>query len=99
MGHPIGPSEGLQSWESLVALCALRLWAPKWRQRRNRLSVKSDSVTALKTTLNTKAAGCGPALKARKLGLVVADALYTPNVIANLPGVASVIADRLSRVT
>ena len=41
-----GGSEGQQLWESLTVLIALRLWAPHWKERRIRLCVRSDTVSA-----------------------------------------------------
>ena len=80
-----------------MALCALRLWSDKWRARRIKLRVMSDSVTAMIMVLRLKARGSGPALVAREVALDLADALYQPNVVGHLPGIANTIADFLSR--
>ena len=97
LGHELGTADGQQTWEALVALCALRLWSDKWMSRRIKLRVMSDSVTAMIMVLRLKARGSGPALVAREVALDLADALYQPNVVGHLPGIANTIADYLSR--
>ena len=51
----LGDPAGQQVWESLGALAALRLWAPRWQNRRVRLTVKGDSIAMLTTVLHLKA--------------------------------------------
>ena len=48
----LGDPAGQQVWESLGALAALRLWAPRWQNRRVRLTVKGDSIAMLTTVLH-----------------------------------------------
>ena len=96
-GHRLGCSDGQQTWEALVALVALRIWSPRWRNKRSCLRVLGDSVTAMVLLLKLKAKGAGPALIAREIALDMADALYQPSVVGHLPGVANTLADYLSR--
>ena len=63
-----------------------------------KLRVKSDSISALILVLKLKTAGTGPAVIAREMALDMASALYTPSVVAHLPGVANITADLLSRL-
>ena len=51
----LGDPAGQQVWESLGALAALRLWAPRWQNRRVRLTVKGDSIAMLTTVPHMKA--------------------------------------------
>ena len=93
-----GGSEAQQSWEALAMLCALRLWAPKWRSRRVRLRVKGDNVSALVMIVRMKAKGASNALIARELALDIAEALYGPQVCSHIPGMSNLMADYLSRM-
>ena len=81
----------------MFMLVALRLWAPVWMNRRIKLGVRSDNVTALTTLLKFKASGEAPSIIARELALDVAGGVYVPSVIEHLPGVANTIIDVLSR--
>ena len=56
-----------------------------------------DSITAMVMMLRLKARGSGPSLIAREVALDMSEALYQPNVVGHLPGVANTIADYLSR--
>ena len=44
-----------------------------------------------------RAGGQGTALIARALALDIADALYGPQVVSHVPGIANILADWLSR--
>ena len=99
IGQPRGTSEGQQSWEALCALCALRLWAPRWKQRRVKLAVRSDSVSTLVLLVKLKASGPGTSLIAREAALDIAQAIYEPAIVEHIPGVANTLADLLSRLT
>ena len=46
-GFALGDAKGQQTWECLVVLVALRLWLPRFRDKRVCLRVRSDSVAAL----------------------------------------------------
>ena len=70
-----GGSEGQQLWESLTVLIALHLWAPQWKERRIRLCVRSDNISALTMRIKMKSTGEGMGLIARELALDVAEAL------------------------
>ena len=83
--------------EARVALVSLRLWHGVWHRKRVNIRVMGDSVTAMVLLLRLKASGSGPALVAREIALDMAEALYQPNVVGHLPGVANTIADWLSR--
>ena len=75
----------------------MRLWASKWRQHRVKLEVRADNITALTLILRLK--GSSPALNsiAREMALDIGSAAFRPDVVAHTPGVASHIADVLSR--
>ena len=47
-GHPVGDSEGQQTWEALNFLVALRLWKARWQQVRVNLHVRADNIHALR---------------------------------------------------
>eukprot|EP00972_Heterocapsa_arctica_P089569 13206844-Heterocapsa_arctica.AAC.1 len=96
---PLGIAEGQQTWECLCALVALRHWAPLWRNQRCQLTVRSDSIAALTAVLTAKADGPGTSLVAQELALDMAEAVYTPRLVAHLPGVANDLADDLSRLS
>ena len=94
----IGNHQFQQLWEVLATLVGLRLWQQFWMQKRVRLSMKSDNMTALEciATLKLKV-GSPYALIARELALTFADGEYAPDICAHIPGVANDIADKLSR--
>ena len=94
----IGNHQFQQLWEVLATLVGLRLWQQFWMQKRVRLSMKSDNMTALEciATLKLKV-GSPYALIARELALTFADGEYAPDICAHIPGVANEIADKLSR--
>ena len=95
--YTIGSSVSQQVWEAFTALCALRVWAPRWRFRRIHLRVKTDNVAALIMVVKLKASGFGVSLISREMALDIAEAHYTPQVAAHLPGQANLTADFLSR--
>ena len=55
LGANAGTCEGQQIWEALSVLCALRLWAHRWRHKRIRLRVKTGNVAALIMIVKMKA--------------------------------------------
>ena len=97
MEAPEGSPKGQQVWESLNLVVALRAWQRFWKADRVTLEVRGDSVAAL--TLLAAVRGKGRALTAvaREYALDLGDAAYFPDVCAHTPGVASTIADALSR--
>ncbi|CAK0891553.1 unnamed protein product, partial [Prorocentrum cordatum] len=98
-GFQLGDAAGQQTWETLNALVALRCWAPRWSNRRVSLYVRGDSVTMLTMLLSfrpaTRSGSLG--LIAREVALDVASAVYGPDVVEHVPGLANVAADTLSR--
>ena len=78
-------------------LVALRIWKEHWTTERVCLEVRADNVTALTLVMTLK--GSSPAINqiARELALDLGDASFRPDVISHTPGVASCIADALSR--
>ena len=50
----VGGAAGQQTWESLCALVALRLWAGHWRGKRVALRVRGDSVAMLSLLLHLR---------------------------------------------
>ena len=98
LGHSIGDSASQQTFEAFIALISLRHWASFWRKRRVVLHVRSDSVAALTLMLHMKIAGTGTGLIAREVALDVAHAVYRPDVVEHIPGIANVTCDSLSRL-
>ena len=99
LGLPIGSPDGQQVWESLCALVALRHWHSRWHQGRVRIEVRGDSVCMLTLVIQLRARASSPALGmvAREMALDIAEAVYTPDVVSHVPGLAHKVADGLSR--
>ena len=97
LGHEIGSSAAQQTFEALAALVALRAWKDHWIEQRGTICVRSDSISSLVLVLKLKTSGPGPGIIAREIALDVADALYRPDVVEHVPGVANLICDMLSR--
>jgi len=99
MGWPIGDCSGQQTWEALAALVALRLWHDTWYQDRVQLRITGDSVCMLTLVIQMRAPARSPALGiiARELALDVAHAVYQPDIVAHVPGIANKLPDMLSR--
>ena len=93
----VGSSTSQQIWEAFTVLCALRVWVSRWRYRRIHLMVKTDNAAALIMVVKLKASGFGVSLISREMALGIAEAHYTPQVAAHLPGQANLTADFLSR--
>ena len=68
-----------------------------WRQDRIVLKVRGDNVTALMQVVKLRPATPEHAIIARELGLILVDLSFPPDA-EHTPGVAHVLADRLSRV-
>ena len=94
-----GSPNGQQTWESLCALVALRLWAHKWHNTRIKLIISGDSVSMLTMVLHMKVSSqsASMGIVARELALDVAELTYCPDVASHIPGVANCLADTLSR--
>jgi hypothetical protein len=90
-------SEDQQILEALALLVSLRHWHEHWRQERAVIAVNSDNVTALTLASKLKAKAGPMSIIARELALDISDSLYTPSIVAHLPGVLNGVADELSR--
>ena len=90
-------SECQQSFEALAMLIALRLWKRHWSFRRCSLAVASDNMATLSTICRMQAKSQSLQTIAREMALDTADAIYEPQVVQHVPGVANVTADALSR--
>ena len=97
LGHVRGCAKGQQTFEALAILVALRVWAQHWTQARARLTVRSDSVSALTMLIKFKAAGRGPSILAREIALEFARSTYIPPVAQHVSGLANTTCDVLSR--
>ena len=87
-----GLCEGQLVWEALVLLVALRVWKPRWHQRRVSLTFIGDN-TGMRPPTGSTALG----IISREMGLDLADGVYAPDVIQHVPGISNVQADLLSR--
>ena len=98
LGVDEGDPRSQQVVEALNLLVALRVWFAKWARERVSLEVRADNVAALTMILHLK--GSSPALNAvaREVALDLGNASFRPDVVAHTPGVASNIADKLSRL-
>ena len=69
----------------------------KWRTSLSQLEVRADNMTALHLILRLK--GSTPQLNqiAREVALDLGDAAFRPDIVSHTPGIASTIADDLSR--
>ena len=92
-----GDCRGQQAFEALAILVALRTWKQLWAQRRTSITVKADNVAALTLTATMKAKRGAMSRLAREMALDIAEGLYTPNLVAHIPGVVNDCADALSR--
>ena len=96
-GHEIGSADGQQIWECLAILVAIDSWHAKWAQQRVVLKIKGDNVAALTLLVKMRPSGPTMAIIARELALRLAVLSFPPDAV-HTPGVAHVLADRLSRV-
>ena len=92
-----GDCRGQQCWEALNLLVALRVWWKIWAQHRVRLEVRSDNVAALTMVAHLKAKSPRLNYIAKELALDLCEASFRPDVCVHTPGVASKIADAISR--
>ena len=95
-GIQVGDHKSQQS-ECLNLFVALRGWKEHWATERVSLEINADNITALTMVMSLKSSS--PAINriARELALDLGDASFRPDVISHTPGVASCIADTLSR--
>ena len=96
LGQTSDDSKGQQVFEVLAILVSMRLWANKWADRRIRLTVRSDSVSALTLLLRFKS-GPTTSVIAREIAYDVALSLYQPTVAQHVAGVVNTTCDLLSR--
>ena len=76
---------------------AIDIWASFWQQSRIILKVKADNVGALTLLIKMRPGSAKIAIVARELALRLVELSFPPDAL-HTPGVAHVIADRLSRV-
>ena len=97
LGLSIGDERYQQTEECLNLLVALRLWKKFWCAERVSLEVRADNIAALQLVLHLT--GSSQAMKkiARELALDLGDASFRPDMVVHNSGVASSIADSLSR--
>ena len=76
----------------------LRLWKSIWSGRRINLVARSDSISALTLLLEVRTSGTTSGIVAREMALDLADEVYSPNLVSQLPGVTNRLADQLSRL-
>ena len=96
-GIPIGTAVGQQLWECLAVLVAVDIWTHLWKQSRIILKVWGDNVGALTLVVKMRPPTPTIAIVARELALRLVELSFPPDA-EHTPGVAHVIADRLSRV-
>ena len=97
LGVTFGVSDAQQVAEALAILFGLRAWAPQLAGQSARISVRSDSVSALTMVAKMRAKTPQSSTIARELALSMAIHDVRPRVVAHTPGVANVLADLLSR--
>ena len=97
LNAPIGSCTGQQVWEALNLVLALRAWKARWTTTRISLEVRADSVSALTLVATLRARGPALAAIGREYALDVGDGAYLPDICCHTPGVASHVADALSR--
>ena len=93
----IGDSDGQQLWKRLAILVAVDLWHSVWPQSRIVLKVKGDNVHASTLLVKMRLNGPQMAIITRELAPRLVELSFPPDA-THTPGVAHVIADRLSRV-
>ena len=94
--HKIGQADGQQVWETLCLVVALRLWLPRWKNKRVKIAVKSDNMTALTAAAKLKCA-TSPLL-GRELSMIYTSSSFEPAIVEHLPGAMNDMADNLSRL-
>ena len=95
--HQQGSPNGQQVWESLAALIGIRIWKSRWATGTATLLVRGDSVTMLTLVVNMRPSSTQLAFIGQELALDFASAAFAPFISEHIPGVANVLADKLSR--
>ena len=96
-GHPAGTSEGQQTWECLAILVAIDVWAGFWNTECIILKLKGDNIGALTLLTKMRPASLAIVIIVRELALRLAELSFPPDAV-HTPGIAHVIADKLSRM-
>ena len=91
----VGDHKGQQVWESLVALVAVRLWAPRWTGRQTTITMKGDNMSALAMSANLK--NKVSSLINREMSLSMSASAFQPRFVEHVPGVFNYSPDVLSR--
>ena len=84
--------------EALAVLVAARSWTDRWQTVRAAIEVQSDNTSALATIYKPKGRIFGVNAVAHELALDLCDGSVEPDVCLRVPGVASTLADALSRL-
>ena len=90
-------STNQQALEALAILVSLRLWRYHWASVRCVLHVPTDNMAALQMICKMQSRSPSLGIISREVALDVADAIYEPQLVSHIPGVANVCADALSR--
>ena len=94
---PLGVADGQQLWECFAVLVAVDIWTAHWSQARIVLKVRGDNVGALTLLVKMRPSSPKLAIIARELALRLVKLSFPPDAI-HTPGVAHVLADKLSRI-
>ena len=86
-----------QAWEALNLLIALRTWKLVWHTHRVRLEARAGNVAAFNLVAALRGRGFALNTIARELALDLGDGTFRPDFCVHSPGVASKLADDLSR--
>ena len=92
-----GTPDGQQLWECLAVLVAVDAWTKLWQEERIVLKVRGDNVGALTLLIKMRPSSPALAIVARELALRLIELSFPPEAV-HTPGVAHVIADKLSHI-
>ena len=81
----------------VAILVAIDIWASHWAQSREVLKVHGDIDRALTLLIKMWPANSKQAILARELALRLIELSFPPDVV-HTPGVAHIVADKLSRI-
>ena len=93
--YAIGDHKGQQVWESLVALVAVKLWAPRWVGRQTTITMKGDNMSAL--AMSAKLKNKVSSLINREMSLAMSSSSLSPRFVEHVPGAFNYSPDVLSR--
>ena len=97
LGGTIGDSASLTTWELLAVVVAIRLWRAK-SHIALQVSVRSDSLGALKAIAKRASGAPGLSLLLQELALDEAEFATTVANLTHIPGFSNTWADALSRL-